>query len=271
MPNLQTLNLSACELDDSVFGCLHDTSVTLGALRVFSQLRRLYLWAVSDLSNSTMHNLYGHVPLLEVLDLRMCGDIDGGYGYGPGDLEGICLLASSCPLLSDLRLKGLTRVDDGALEKLSMFCPLLTLLDLSGSRCTVAGITALASACPALESLHLAGCKHVGNAGVASLAAGCPALRTLNLQGCSMVGDAAAHALAARCPLLHTVSFQCCATLSDSGFMEICRRCALRHITLKLTAVTSEAIEAMRAHGATASEAARRGGALRVVDFTVRE
>ena len=264
MPHLQVLDLSANALDDSVFGSLHGTCVTVGMLRCFAQLRRLSLFAVTGLTTKTIHLLAGHCPKLETLDLRMCGEVD---------YSGVCHLASYCPVLADVRLKGLRGLNDDTVTALGQLCPRLTHLDLSrGSRptsggCSDVGIQALAAACPRLEKLILAGCKSVGNDGVIALAISCPALKILDLQGCSTVGDAAAHALAAHCASLHTISFQCCATLSDAGFEEICRRCPLRHITLKLTAVTPEAIEAMRAHGEADSE--RRGGPLTVVDFTV--
>ena len=54
----------------------------------------------------------------------------------------------------------------------------------------------------------------------------------------------------ARWPSIHgrcTVSFQCCAGLTDAGFFEVCRRCPLRHITLKLCAVSAEAVKQVEA------------------------
>lgn len=241
MPNLHTLDLSACEIGDDSLGYLSE------CCKHGMPLRCIYLWAAEDVSDVGVRLLAGHCHQLQVADLRMCGSVTG---------KGVRVLAESCHDLRDLRLKGLNKVLDTTISAVGASCPCLTSIDLSssvrpgkatGACITDAGISALGAGCPRLEHVVLSGLKRVGNAGVVALAAACPSLRLLDLQGCSTVSDEAALALAAHCPLLHTVSFQCCARLSDCGFVEICTRCPLRHVTLKLCAVTRQAVDAMRA------------------------
>ena len=233
-------------------------------------LRHLYLWAVDEVTDVGIQSIaqaldFGaqktgdligtvitpahHVAMarqgrmvdrlpLEIIDLRMCGEVSG---------SGVTALARVCPLLTDLRLRGLRNIDDATMETLGTSCPRLTALDASGASCTDEGIRSLAAGCPLLEHVQLSGCKRVSNPGVEALAARCAGLRVLDLQGCSTVGTPAARALAEHSRSLHTVSFQCCAGLTDAGFFEVCRRCPLRHITLKLCAVSAEAVKQVEA------------------------
>ena len=246
MPNLESLDLSATELNDN--------AMTVVAAAYGPSLKRLYLWAAEGIGDAgilTLAQQTQHLradvlatSALEVVDLRMCGGVTG---------FGIRGLAKGCPRLTDLRLKGLRRIDDDTFAALGAHCPLLTSLDASvgsgGKPLTGVsdrGVAALAAGCPRLEQLQLSGNSRVSDAGVAALAEGCAALRLLDLQGCSTCGDGAARALVAHCRSLEVV--QCCAQLSDDGFVALCTRCPrLRHLTIKLCKVTQPAIDEMRA------------------------
>lgn len=251
MPRLRVLDLSANDIGDAAFMIperLRDSC--------FGALRRLRLWAVTDMTNGAMAYLAGHCPLLEMLDLRMCGEVDG---------LGVRKLTEHCPMLADVRLRGLRRINDETVSALGRHCPRLVHADLSGAVCTDAGITALAAACPRLENLLLAGCKQArrqrGRRGARSSMPRAEDARSARLQhGWRPRRARARHALRLAAHGLVSVL----PALSDGGFVEICRRCPLRHITLKLTSVTLEAVEAMRAAGA---DSERRGGPLNVVDL----
>jgi hypothetical protein len=244
MPNLESLDLSATDLDDQAMVAVREYCTFNGPLR------RLYLWATEGISDSGIDSISQQLSRttaemrssLEVVDLRMCGTVTG---------KGIRGLAKGCPLLKDLRLKGLKGIDDRTFVALGEHCPLLTSLDASGGcdGLTDRGVCALAAGCPRLEQLRLAGNKRVTDVGVAALAAGCAEITLLDLQGCATCGDGAALALAEHSRCLSVVSFQCCALLSDAGFIELCSRCSqtLRHVTIKLCKVTEEAIDEMRA------------------------
>ena len=256
MPGLLTLDLSANELDDDAL-----SSIGWACAHGMVALRHLYLWAVDEVTDvgiqsiaqaldcGTVITQAHHVAMarqgrmldrmpLEIIDLRMCGEVSG---------SGVIALARVCPWLTHLRLRGLRNIDDATMETVGTSCPRLTALDASGASCTDEGIRSLAAGCPLLEHVQLSGCKRVSNPGVEALAARCAGLRVLDLQGCSTVGTPAARALAEHSRSLHTVSFQCCAGLTDAGFFEVCRRCPLRHITLKLCAVSAEAVKQVEA------------------------
>ena len=238
MANLEALDVSANELSDAAMFTI------AGLIQSGVPLRRLYLWATEGVSNEGITRVAqsggGGGTRLEVVDLRMCGSVTGA---------GVCKLAKGCPLLVDLRLKGLKGIDDATFAALAEHCPLLTCLDASGAsnQLTDAGVARLSEGCPRLEQVHLAGAKKVGDGGVVALASRCHSLQLLDLQGCATCGDGAALALATHSKALHTVSFQCCANLSDAGFVELCNSCPLRHVTIKLCKVTAAAVAEMRA------------------------
>ena len=236
MPNLRSLNLSGCDIgDDACFW------VNRAGLRGMGHLREIHLWAAESITDAGIGLIAQACPLLEVLDLRCCGTVTG---------KCVGTLAFHCVHLTDLRLKGIRGVSDAALEALSKHCAKLVTLDVSGGKCTDAGLTALAGGCTSLQRLHLAANPRVGDAGVTQIAQACSQLRLLDLQGCATVGDDAALALASGlcAAALQTLSLQCCARVSDVGFERLMTSCQeLRHVTLKNTLVSGALRDAMQA------------------------
>ena len=169
MPRLRTLNLSGCEIGD--LACL---SVRSAARCGMTSLRELHLWAASDVTDQGIEQLTAACPALEVVDLRMCGEVTGAC---------VATLALNCPALRQFWLKSMTGcgVADAGLHSLGAGCKELRVLDISGGRCTDEGVRALAAGCSKLERLHLAGNKRVGDAAIAALACACPHLRFLDL------------------------------------------------------------------------------------------
>ena len=53
----------------------------------------------------------------------------------------------------------------------------------------VAGIRALASGCPKLQSLDILGCGKITDEGVRALASGCPKLQSLDILGSGKITD----------------------------------------------------------------------------------
>ena len=78
---------------------------------------------------------------------------------------------------------------------------------------------------PKLRAVDLSGCgDYVQDTAVVALASGCPALQTLDVSGCS-VSDSALFSLATNCPALQELSVAGGCELSDAGVAAVLRNC----------------------------------------------
>ena len=124
----------------------------------------------------------------------------------------------------------------------------LTRADLREWARTVDGaVKAVASGCPQLTSLYLAGCRHVTDAAVVAVASGCPQLSSFDLGDCKMMTDAAVVAVASKCKKLTTLKLDCCGDISDTAVVAVasgCKRLTVLDLTYchKITDVAVVAV-----------------------------
>jgi hypothetical protein len=160
-------------------------------------------------------------------------------------------IGSGCPELTSISFSHseLNEVDlEAAVTSIALGCTGLTRIDLSGcSELTEAGLAALASNCPALNTINLFDCAidevaiqslpvkwpaltevdiSYSNAEATTTAtilpfAQCSSLTKLGLGGCYEVTDAAIAALIAGCPKLKTINLTSGLALTDSVFSTI--------------------------------------------------
>jgi len=161
--------------------------------------------------------------------------------------RGMRAIATSCPMLKTLIVRGCKRVGGGTWEwmdtlasqgmleyidlhcagandvvvsKLASKCPKLRRVDL-GVMCTEGvtnvGLLELTEHCSLLEHVDLRGCKRIGDDGVALLVQKCgPHLKTLVLHSCD-IGDDALRAIGQSCPRLEVLDLHRCTRITDAG------------------------------------------------------
>ena len=180
---LRTLDLADCR---------NVTAAGLQALvRASAALGRLELGGCPALTDETVPVVFRYhcPPHIRALGVRRCGLHDAG----------LARLASYCPTLQELDVRGCGLLTARGFDALAQRVPSLRVL--AGSECLGLDDRALAHVArgygASLTDVRLALCCHVTSAGVAALAHHCQRLRSLDLRACTRVDDAALAALAA--------------------------------------------------------------------------
>ena len=91
------------------------------------------------------------------------------------------------PSIQSINLQDVNTVADDLIDVFSETCPCTRNVDLSRSRITDGGVSALAQGCPLLTSINLSGSRNITDAGILALAQGCSALKVINLSRCSNI------------------------------------------------------------------------------------
>ncbi|KAJ1619469.1 hypothetical protein T492DRAFT_1085073 [Pavlovales sp. CCMP2436] len=213
------------------------TVVLVGCL----QLRTLVLSRCCRVSHLAFHH---SSHSLRALDLSFCL------------LEHAALLevASNCPELVSLALRGCAQLRDESVLELCTRCPELEAVDLGhcplltdyalyalAARCanlselrvdgsallTDEAVGAVVEACPLLSLLSLAHCTQVSGQALLTLARHSHFLRELDVSYCAALGEGALVHLARHAGQLETLRAACCAWLSPAGLELIVESCSL--------------------------------------------
>lgn len=184
---LRTLDLAECR---------NVTADGLQALvRATPALSSLALGGCPALADRTVPVVfrYHYPPHIRVLSVRRCALHDAG----------LAALASYCPTLQELDVRGCGLLTAAGFDALAQRVPALRVL--AAGRCLGLDDRALAHVArgygASLAEANLAACWRVTSTGVAALAHHCQRLRSLDLRACPRVDDAALEALAASEPV----------------------------------------------------------------------
>eukprot|EP01119_Soliformovum_irregulare_P020731 TRINITY_DN6771_c0_g1_i1.p1 TRINITY_DN6771_c0_g1~~TRINITY_DN6771_c0_g1_i1.p1 ORF type:complete len:1301 (+),score=414.07 TRINITY_DN6771_c0_g1_i1:81-3983(+) len=262
LPQLTTLNLSDCNIQDSTVTHITKTCknlvvlnlhgnhrlTTLGTPEKLLHLTDLDLSDCRKLTNVALFNL-NSTPELSELNLSNIQNIT---------TQGIASVASTCPKLGNLNLNNCKKVDGASLvafagfhrnfrqinltgvtdvskENLILFLNVcgreMTSLKLSGnSNVTDEVLNVVAVKCHQLETLDVSRCKNVGTNSIVRIAENCFKLKHLKLNGNLGIADAAIHALAQHSKSLSSLELGGLYKLSGEGIENIIEKCS--HLTV---------------------------------------
>ena len=136
-------------------------------------LTKLDLTGCDDVTSRGLTHLLTRCPKLTKL-----GVVDQQSTYDDGLLETII---GHCPQIVELELLYCTEFTDQGYRKLAEAFPLMIKLDISGTDITDTGLGFIASGCPKMRELTLAGCPEITDRGLGRLASGCPNITKLVL------------------------------------------------------------------------------------------
>ncbi|CAN0017553.1 unnamed protein product [Ascophyllum nodosum] len=218
-------------------------------------LKSLSMVELTRMSDRSFKDLGKGCPLLRLLDsssnLNM---LETSHRTRVPKLgaRGIREMSVGTDALVVLRLNGVCKITDGALEAVGENCPLLEELYIrSCNLVTDVGIAAVARGCPLLRHLGAGGCVRLTDASlrVVAIKAG-RRLRALDITGCFEVTDHSLDALGEHCRGLESLTMQGCERISDQGLVKMLKRC--RNImTLNVRAVhylTEDTVEAVEVY-----------------------
>ena len=140
------------------------------------------------------------------------------------------IVATGCPLLSDVNLQFCTNTSDFGLAKLVAGSPLLSSLNIkSCSKITDVGLQSLAESrcCPLLTSLNKMSLPKMSDLRFMKMTVDCRNLTHLFISFCTEITDKCLEALAAGCPLLSKLDISECYQLTDVGITRIVESCHL--------------------------------------------
>jgi Ca2+-binding EF-hand superfamily protein len=233
-----------------------------GLLAVASSSSRLRRLCMSDIPLAKELSLIGlNTPVLEWLDV----------GDTPMRDEAMVWIAKGAPKLRYLRIANCREVTSRGISMVLEECTCLETLDgtnLRGAASTLfeaaaespfimhrslpcslekvvldgvmmfrdAGLIAMGTLCPNLQSMSLVGNSHLTDRGIMDWAKKCPQLQELHLTAdyqtnvgdpfsCARVSDAGLRCIAAGCPRLRSIRVSACHRLSDKGVLVLAAKC----------------------------------------------
>ncbi|PWA45140.1 hypothetical protein CTI12_AA520250 [Artemisia annua] len=194
----------------------------------FTQLESLSLGTCLSIKDSGLTPFVKYGSKLVSLKLDSCHNVT--------DI-GLTLVASSCPLLSNISLAGCSITDSGLdiLTKL-WFSPTLAVVlrsrvlwflvpteSLSLGTCLSikdSGLTPFVKYGSKLVSLKLDSCHNVTDIGLTLVASSCPLLSNISLAGCSIT-DSGLDILTKLCKSLKEVNLAWCPNITDCGILSL--------------------------------------------------
>ena len=248
-----------------------DLTTAMAPIRVFARTPSVLFSGVVSIHLQFCDDLLDEHLVLLPLSLRRL-TLDGCHAVTDA---GIKAVASACGRrLELLSVYWNKKISDAAVLALSIRCPSLTSLSLSGcGRVSTAGVAALASRCRLLKSLNvtrlplvddvalvavlqanrhveelrLFACSQYTDAPLLSLLGfGSARLRVLDCTGLSLLSDAAVTALGACCPQLRELWLTWCKRVTDAGVCAVARGCPLELLSIHgLSTVGEESIAAL--------------------------
>lgn len=288
---LHTIDLSGCTnftdealmkmLEDDCCGCIREldlcacTQLQMGLVgfrrkgSTSTNCRKIGLCQTSLASDSTLKWLAEGCSHLQSLDLSHCRFQDSALSYlfrgckhlrelnvaGCVDLSDAAwepLLVSSCSStsthaadkfgtrLTSLVLTGCSKITDNAVISIASACPLLQRIDLAGvPLVTCEGMASLAKSCPYLNSIDISSdiqaiadnprslVPRVGSDGIKALGRHCKHLRILRCNGASRIDACAIGEIAKGCPELEVLTLRHCHLVTDECIEAIAVHCSL--------------------------------------------
>lgn len=164
--------------------------------------------------------------------------------------RGLLLLSLRCPCLTSLCLSGCKQVGSAGVLALASRCRRLTSLDLTRLvNVDDTAVAAVVQANPTLCELRLFAVSQCGDQPLLTVAQYCRRMQTLDLTGLSKLTDAALVALGSDCRELHTLLLSWATAITDVGVCAVARGCPLACLSLHgLRHVREAALEALATH-----------------------
>ncbi len=232
-PNLEKLDLSRCQLNDTDEGLKYLANACPG----LASLKLHQHYFVTNLGLSYIPR--GH-PSLTNIDLSKCYQItDTGlqflshsltnntsWNYKVFSGEGLQSLSEGCHSLTKINLTDCSQITDEGLRFLSKGCPSLTnimLRDCTGV--TDEGLRALSNGCPSLTNIYLSWCRAITDKGLQFLSKGCPSLTNIMLRDLPEITDEGLRALSKGCPSLTNIILRDLPEITDEGLRALSEGC----------------------------------------------
>ncbi|KAH9755357.1 ubiquitin-protein ligase [Citrus sinensis] len=209
-----------------------------------SELLFLKLGLCENISDKGLFNIASNCLRIQGLDLYKCSGI--------GD-DGLAALSNGCKKLKKLNLSYCVNVTDRGMEHIGSMEDLSD-LELRGlTKITSAGLTALAAGCKRLADLDLKHCAKIDDSGFWALAYYSQNLRQINLSYCAL-SDMALCMVMGNMTRLQDAKLVHLTNCTREGFELALRSCCMRIKKVKLLApirflLSSEILETLHAAG----------------------
>jgi hypothetical protein len=169
--------------------------------------------ANGNVSAEDMAEIFQACPKLRVLELN-------SFGARLTD-ELVESIVAHCFVLEHLSLRHSVTVSDAAIRNVAESCPLLQVIDLSGTAVTDATVLEFCMRCPQLKRVLLSYCGNLTDAAVIAVADRLPGLTRIDLNGNAAITSGAVEHLATKCRELKIINSSDCPNVSDVTLMKI--------------------------------------------------
>lgn len=197
---------------------------------------------VPPIKDNDIQYLIEHFPNLTELQLLVC------YKFRDSSLIN---MARGYPNLTKLTLLGCIKITDNGVIDLAKNCTKLTELRLQGlllpglMNISSAGVEAIATHCPDLTQLDLAGCDKITDSAVLALSIRCPNFTYLGLERCSKITDEGLGHLS-NLEKLQVLNLERCYEITDKSIIELAKICPdLTRLYLRDTQVTDTGLRCL--------------------------
>jgi Leucine Rich Repeat (LRR) protein len=136
--------------------------------------------------------------------------------------ENLSTLLDQSSKLTTLKLGLCTKIDDTGIQDLKKKCPHLTILDLSDTKVSDAGLTSLPSS---LISLDLPRAHQITNEGLLEIGGQCPHLKELSLKGCYSITGRGIRTFAENLKQLNTLAIEGCSEVTVEDTIALMKSC----------------------------------------------
>lgn len=134
----------------------------------------------NDISSHDFRHFFTRCTRLQVVSLRCCVLLDN---------SAVLCLVQNCPMLTSLCVGGCHMISDRSLMAIGQKCRYLQVLDLTRTKVSTEGLSALANGVCAkvLRELNVSHCLNVTDEGIHSVVVCCPRLSILVLHSCPLL------------------------------------------------------------------------------------
>ena len=212
--SIQELDFKDCEITSGSFFILSN---------ICSNLKRLTLNIIDDVSDAGLTALAGKCPELHTLTILFCDNIT---------VKGVLAFVVTTPKLNVLRIT-MSYLTDTDISTISQHCPMLHTIGIDAMSVTDVGIQALVNHCPELIGVYL-----INSAVISSGFTLFRNLKHLKIHNSPTITDTMVAAIVQNNPLLEYLILYNCTQLTFKAVLTILQGCSALH-TLTVTTTTT--------------------------------